>query len=663
MQKLLKNISFILLFFLIFVGIAILAQSKNATIEDITLNTVVQEINEEKVKELTVDGNELLITLHEDNKKQRTHKEREAGLSETLTNLGVDKDKLSHVAITIKTPSKGARAAANILPIVLPVLLIGGLIWFMMGKAMRGNNQALSFGMSRARMIDPNDKKKRTTFKDVAGNKEAKEELMEIVDFLKAPKKFLKLGAKIPKGALLLGRPGTGKTLMAKAIAGEAGVPFFTISGSEFVEMFVGVGASRVRDLFKKAKKHAPSIVFIDEIDAVGRQRGAGMGGGNDEREQTLNQILVEMDGFETDTNVIVIAATNRPDVLDQALLRPGRFDRRVTVDLPDITDREAILKIHAKEKPLADNVKLHRIAQRTPGFSGADLMNLLNEAALLAGRRNHKKIMMDDIAEAIEKVMIGPARKNKRLDKNETSIVAYHEAGHALVGASLHHADPVQKVSIISRGGAGGYTLAVPKKDQTLKSRAQFIDELAMLLGGYAAEELVFKEPTTGPSNDIERATALARQFVVRYGMSELGVRTFGKNEDNPFLGRSLAETRDYSDKTAEEIDRVVSNLVENARATAKRILIEKRDVLDIIAQTLLKQETIEKDQFDAIIAKKEWVEPEKSDEEEPERQAPSKEKSSSQKEHAIPIKKSDTPHDDTEKPSTKSQKKSPKA
>ncbi len=629
-----KNISYVILVLIMIAGISILANSKGGPTEDITLNTLVNEINEGKVKKITVDGNDLLVVLKDGDKKQKAHKEREAGITETLSNLKVDNNKLKEVAFDVKVPSKAMKVAGGIFAIIAPVLLIGVLIWLFMGKAMKGNNKALSFGNSRARMIDPKDKKKRVTFKDVAGNKEAKEELLEIVDFLKDPKKFQKLGAKIPKGALLLGKPGTGKTLMAKAVAGEAGVPFFTISGSEFVEMFVGVGASRVRDLFKQAKKHAPAIIFIDEIDAVGRQRGTGMGGGNDEREQTLNQILVEMDGFETDAGVIVIAATNRPDVLDAALLRPGRFDRRITIDLPDISDREAMLKIHAKEKPLEDDVDLDRIAQRTPGFSGADLMNLMNEAALLAGRRDKKKISMDEITEAIEKVMIGPARKNKRMSKKETDIVAYHEGGHALVGASLEGADPVQKVSIISRGGAGGYTLSVPEKDTTLKAKSYFIDELAMLLGGYAAEELIFGETTTGPSNDIERATALARQYVTRYGMSELGPRTFGEDNSNPFLGRAMAtEHRDYSDKTAEEIDRVVTELVENARKTATKILKDKRDKLDEIAKTLLKQETIEKDQFDAIIAGKEWKEPKKETKEEDEKKT-SEEKEDSKKE-----------------------------
>ncbi len=623
MDKLLKNISLIILLVIILLSIILLSASTKKTEENPSMTELAQQITDDRVQKLSVDGNKVEITyILEDGKAEgeeevkMTTKERDASLTETLANLGVPDDKMRALKIDIVEPSPGKVAASTILPIVLPVLLIGGLIWFMMRQAMRGNNQALSFGTSKARMIDPKDSKKKTLFTDVAGNKEAKEELSEIVDFLKAPKKFLELGAKIPKGVLLLGRPGTGKTLLAKAVAGEAEVPFFTISGSEFVEMFVGVGASRVRDLFKQAKKNAPSIVFIDEVDAVGRQRGAGLGGGNDEREQTLNQILVEMDGFESDTNVIVIAATNRPDVLDPALLRPGRFDRRVTVDLPDLSDRIAILKIHAKNKPLAKDVKIDRLAQRTPGFAGADLANLMNEGALLAGRRDSKSISMTDLVDAIEKVMLGPARKNKRMDDRETKITAYHEGGHALVGASLKNADPIHKVSIISRGSAGGYTLSVPEKDQHYHGQSYFIDQLAMLMGGFVAEKLIFGETSTGPSSDLERATSMARQYITRYGMSEMGARTFGKREEHTFLGREVSETKDFSEKTAEEIDRVVSKLVEEAKQTATEILTQKRDVLERIAQTLLKQETIEKDEFEAIIAGKEYV-PEKNNEE----------------------------------------------
>ena len=616
MEKIFKNTSVIIIVLIVAILFIVLATGEKDGVEDISLTQLSQEVNNDEIGKIIVKTDGKIEIEKKSGDKQTTNKEMDASLTDTLVNFGVDKEKLSTVPITVEMQSEASFWATILIPSLLPILIIGGLIFFMMKHVMKGNSQAMLFGASKARMIDPKDKKNRTVFKDVAGNKEAKEELIEIVDFLKVSKKFKDLGAKIPKGVLLLGRPGTGKTLLARAVAGEAGVPFFTISGSEFVEMFVGVGASRVRDLFKQAKKNAPSIVFIDEIGAVGRQRGAGLRGGNDEREQTLNQIHVEMDGFDNKTNVIVIAATNRPDVLDSALLRPGRFDRRVTIDLPGIEDREAILKIHAKDKKLADDVNLKRIAQRTPGFSGADLMNLMNEGALWAGRQNKKEIETIDVIESIEKVMLGPARKNKRLDKKETKIIAYHEAGHALIGATLKNADPVQKVSIISRGSAGGYTLSVPEKDKTLYSRAYFIDELSVFLGGYVAEEMIFGDVTTGPSNDLERATQAARNIVVKYGMSELGVRTFGKNEEYSFLGREVSEAKDYSEKTAQDIDSVVSKLLTDAKKRTEEILTEKRDILDKIANVLLEKETIEKEEFDAIMAGKEYKEIEVKDE-----------------------------------------------
>ncbi|MEP7162914.1 MAG: ATP-dependent zinc metalloprotease FtsH [Candidatus Moraniibacteriota bacterium] len=602
MDKLLKNIGTVLFLFLLITGIMILYQSPTKKPTAIALSQLVSQINSGEVKEITVRGNDLEILLTNGD-KEKASKEAEASLIETLANYGIDKDKLKDVSVTVKENSGFTFWLATLLPFLLPFLLISLFIWFMMRQAQRGNAQALSFGMSRARVIDPKDKKKRTTFKDVAGASEAKQELMEIVEFLKQPKKFLAMGAKIPKGVLLLGPPGTGKTLMAKAVAGEAGVPFFNISGSEFVEMFVGVGASRVRDLFKQAKKNAPSIVFIDEIDAVGRHRGAGLGGGHDEREQTLNQILVEMDGFETNQSVIVIASTNRPDVLDPALLRPGRFDRRVTMDLPDINERELILKIHTKNKPLAPDVNVRRLAERTPGFSGADLANLVNEGAILATRRNRKDIGQQELAESIEKVILGPERRSRAINEGEKKIIAYHEGGHALVGASLKNADPVHKVSIISRGHAGGYTLAVPSEDKSLHSYHYFLDELAVLLGGYASEKLIFGDITTGPSNDLERATQMARNMVTRYGMSALGARTFGKKEELVFLGREMHEERNYSEETAKAIDGEVARLIDEAFGRATKILGEKRIVLDKLAHTLLEKETIEKDEFEVIV------------------------------------------------------------
>lgn len=603
MEKLLKNIGLVVMLFLLVSTIMILYSGPAPKPAEVSLSELANQINEGKVKTISVSGNDLSVELG-DGTKEKSVKEPQSALTESLNNYGVDKEKIKEVGIDIKQESGFSSFAKNILlPFLLPFLIIGAFIWFMLRQAQRGNSQAMSFGLSKARMVDPKDKNKRITFADVAGAKEAKEELGEIVEFLKHPKKFISIGAKIPKGVLLLGSPGTGKTLIAKAVAGEAGVPFFNISGSEFVEMFVGVGASRVRDLFKQAKKSAPAIVFIDEIDAVGRHRGAGLGGGHDEREQTLNQILVEMDGFESNTSVIVIAATNRPDVLDPALLRPGRFDRRVVMDLPDINEREEILKIHMKNKPIEKIVNVRTLAERTSGFSGADLANLVNEAAILSVRRSKKTITEDELKESIEKVILGPERRSKAINKKEKAIIAYHEAGHALVGASLENADPVQKVSIIARGQAGGYTLSAPTEDKSLHSKAYFIDELATLLGGHVSEKLYCGDVTTGPSNDIERATHMARAMVTRYGMSTLGPRTFGKKEELVFLGREINEEKDYSEHTAQAIDAEVSRFIDDASKTAERILSEKKDVLEKIVKELLEKETIEKDEFDRIV------------------------------------------------------------
>ena len=475
----------------------------------------------------------------------------------------------------------------------LPLIFFGGLILFMMRQAQGSNNQTLSFGRSRARMMPFN--RPTVTFTDVAGVDEAKVELQEIVEFLKFPERFLSLGARIPKGVLLVGQPGTGKTLLARAVAGEAGVPFFHISGSEFVEMFVGVGAARVRDLFDQAKRNAPCIVFVDEIDAVGRHRGAGLGGGHDEREQTLNQILVEMDGFETNTNIIVIAATNRPDILDPALLRPGRFDRRVTLDLPDIEGRKAILKVHAAGKPLAPEVTLDTVAKETPGFSGADLSNLVNEAAILAARANKKSIYMAEFEEAVDRIVAGPERKSRIISPREKEMTAYHEAGHALVAYILPHADRVHKVSIVSRGAMGGHTSLLPDEDRYLWTKNQFSDMMTVTMGGRVAEELIFDEVTTGASNDLERATKIALGMIKRYGMSEgLGPRTFGKREEMVFLGRDIGEERDYGDKVAEEIDDEVKNLINHSYNQAEELLVTHKPKLVRLAEYLIENETI---------------------------------------------------------------------
>ncbi|HXN03895.1 MAG TPA: ATP-dependent zinc metalloprotease FtsH [Candidatus Acidoferrum sp.] len=507
-----------------------------------------------------------------------------------------------HVKFNTEQPSSSNLLLSVILPNLILFLVIGGFMWYMLRQTQSGNNQAISFGRSRARLLSGD--KPAVTFNDVAGVEEAKQELTEIVEFLKFPEKFTALGARIPKGVLMVGPPGTGKTLLSKAVAGEAGVPFFSISGSEFVEMFVGVGASRVRDLFDQAKKNSPCIVFVDEIDAVGRQRGAGLGGGHDEREQTLNQLLVEMDGFETNTHVIVIAATNRPDVLDPALLRPGRFDRHVTLDRPDIRGRRAILEVHARNKPFDGQVDLEVLARQTPGFSGADLSNLINEAAILAARNNKKAIGQLELEEAIARVIAGPERKSRMITEQEKNVIAYHEIGHALVAKSLPNADPVHKVSIISRGMALGWTMQLPTEDRYLVSRSELNDDMAVILGGRVAEELIFGDITSGASDDIGKATKLARRMVTEWGMSEkLGPLTFGHKEELVFLGRDLGEQRNYSEEVAGEIDQEVHRLVDTGYQRAKKILTERREKLVQLAEYLKQEETIEGWQMDAVI------------------------------------------------------------
>jgi len=606
MSYLLKNLLIAFLAFLTIAGLFALTNEASQKAKEISLNQLVDQINLEQVSEIIIRGNILEIEL-KDGEKEKATKEKETSLTESLKNYDIDSEKLKLINLEIKGESGLAFWLGAVLPFLFPILIIGFFFWFMFRGAKQGQMQAFTFGRSKARLIDPKDKKNRTTFKDIAGLKEAKEELYEIVDFLKSPKKFINLGAKIPKGVLLVGQPGTGKTLIARAIATEANVPFFSVSGSEFVEMFVGVGSARTRDLFQTVKKNAPALIFIDELDAIGRQRGAGMGGGHDEREQTLNQILVEMDGFDPNSGVILLAATNRPDVLDPALLRPGRFDRRIVFDLPDIKDREAILKIHSHNKPLEKNVKLKEIAERTPGFSGADLANIVNEAAILTARRNKKEISQDELRECIEKVLLGPERKSHILSTKEKEITAYHEAGHALVAASLPNTDPIQKISIISRGQAAGYTLKLPIEDKHLHSRSEFIDELAVLLGGHVAEKIVFNELTTGASNDLEKATELSHKLVTKYGMSDkLGPRTFGGREEMVFLGREMTTTKDYSEETAAKIDKEVFMFIDTAFQTAKKILTKKRKKLDQIANVLIKKETIERKEFELLMKKK---------------------------------------------------------
>ncbi len=576
--------------------------SKEKGMEKLSINDVIAMAKEGEIREIIAKGEDLTV-ITKDGKKFASTIGPNTDLMELLDRHGIKLEGEGAVVISYEKTSRLGENwwfwALNF----LPILFVTFLLLFIFRQAQSGPSQAFSFGKSRARLISGN--RPQVRFSDVAGVEEAKEELKEVVEFLKNPQKFQKLGARIPKGLLLVGPPGSGKTLLAKAVAGEAGVPFFSISGSEFVEMFVGVGAARVRDLFEQAKRHSPSIIFIDEIDAVGRHRGAGLGGGHDEREQTLNQILVEMDGFDTSTNVIVMAATNRPDILDPALLRPGRFDRRVVIDLPDVKGRVEILKVHARNKPLASDVNLEVIAKETPGFSGADLANIVNEAAILAARKNKKFIEMVDFEEALDKVIAGPERRTRVISEREKRITAYHEAGHAVVAHFLPNADPVHKVSIIPRSRMGGYTRVLPEEDRFLWTKSQFEDNIAVFLAGHAAEKLVFNDISTGSESDLERATKLAREMVTTYGMSErLGPRTYGKKKELVFLGKELAEEeKNYSDKIAEEIDLEVKRIIEEAYSKAKKILEEKRDKLEELAKALLEKETLEGEELQKIL------------------------------------------------------------
>ncbi len=570
--------------------------------QEIAISQLAQDVKSQKVESVIVRGEDIEAKYLDSETIFISKKESATSISDTLTNYGVTPEQLANVTIDIKDQTGLGYWLLVTGPFLIPLFFILFLIWYLTRQVKGAGMQAFTFGQSNARLMNPKDKSK-VTFKDVAGSEEAKQELNEIVEFLKNPKKFIDIGAQIPKGILLMGAPGTGKTLLARATAGEAGVSFFSISGSEFVEMFVGVGASRVRDLFKIAKQSAPAIIFIDEIDAVGRARGVGVGGGNDEREQTLNQILVEMDGFEPNDKVIIMAATNRPDVLDPAILRPGRFDRRVVIDLPDRKDREEILKVQARNKPLAEDVNFQVLAERTPGFSGADLYSLVNEAAILTARENRTKVSQFDLIRSIEKVMLGPERKNHLLTPEEKKITAYHEAGHALVASILPNSDPVHKISIISRGRAGGYTLKLPTEDRKLQSRKEFLDDLAMSLAGYVTEKMIFGDITTGPSNDLQVSTALARDMVTKYGMSEkFGPIALESGSGKTLFGQGVND-KEYSEKVGDEIDAEISKLLADAKEKAENILNQHREVLDAIARKLLEVENLERAEYEKLL------------------------------------------------------------
>jgi len=599
-----KNLAIVVLIFVILGAIFSLFSPSEVSLGEIPLSKLANDISNEKVKKIEIIGDKVLVE-YIDGKQALSKKEANVSIVETLSNLGVSKEKLAKINIEIKSSGSNWLLITSLVFGILPFVFFILLLWVMFKQAKRGAMQTFDFTKAKARLFGAEGHpKEKITFKDVGGLKEAKEELMEIVDFLKHPKKYFQIGARIPKGVLLVGPAGCGKTLIARAVAGESNVPFLHISGSEFVELFVGVGAARVRSLFQEAKRRQPAIIFVDELDSIGKVRGPAIVGGHEEREQTLNQLLVEMDGFEPNDKVIVLAACNRPDVLDPALLRPGRFDRKVILDLPDVKEREEILKIHCKNKPLDKDVDLEELAKRTPGFSGADLANLVNEAAILAARRNKTKISQKELTEAFEKVLLGPERKSKVFSEKEKKISAYHEAGHALVSLSLPHTEPVRKVSIVARGLAAGYTLKLPKEDKHFRTKKEFLDELAVLLGGWCAEKLVFKDISTGAANDLEVASNLARKLIKEYGMSEkLGPVVFGKKEELVFLGKEFGEERDYSEKTAQEIDKEVSKLIKNAQKKAENILRKKKKTLEKIAKALIKKETLEKEELEKLV------------------------------------------------------------
>lgn len=608
MKKIVKQFLIVILLFLLIGGVFSLFARPFEEEKIVSINQLAEDIKQEKVEEITIEGEKLVI-LYTDEETAFSRKETGVSLFETLERYNVEREDILAVNMIMEEEREDFSAWLPMLLLgLLPLLILGGFLWFMMRQAKGGAMQALNFSKSKARLFgEKGSSKDKVTFDDVAGLENAKEELKEVVDFLKKPKKYLKIGAQMPRGILLVGSPGTGKTLLARAVASESNVAFYSISGSEFIELFVGVGAGRVRDLFSNAKKNQPSIIFIDELDAIGRTRGAGMGGGHDEREQTLNQILTEMDGFERESTTIVFAATNRPDVLDPALLRPGRFDRKVTLDLPDINNREEILKIHCRNKPLMENTNIREVAERTPGFSGADLANLVNEAAISSASKDKTKIGQKELLDSIEKVLLGPERKSHILSKEEKKIAAYHETGHALISALSSNTQPVRKVSIISRGMAAGYTLKTPTEERRIKSKSEFLGELSTLLGGYVAEKIKFREITTGASNDLRQATILARKLVKEYGMSSLGPIAFGGERDMIFLGKQMTESKDYSEKIAEKIDKEINGFIRKAEKEAERILKKNKTLLEKVSKELIKKETIERKEFEKLIKKSE--------------------------------------------------------